>query len=62
MAAVRGNEEHHKLAEVFNVMLDKFFHQHPEASLANFAQGLVELGVSYDQAMTDPVYMRNLAG
>lgn len=55
-----GSEIQRERAARFNDMFDSFLNEHPEASLANVAEGLAQLGVPYEQAMSDLVYIRGL--
>jgi outer membrane protein assembly factor BamB len=60
MRVGKESKEHTKLAHQFNAKLDRFFEEHPEASLANVADGLAQLGIPYEQAFADVTYVRTL--
>lgn len=55
-----GSEIQRQHAVRFNETLDAFLSEHPEASLTDIAEGLSQLGVPYEQALSDLVYVRGL--
>jgi hypothetical protein len=60
MEAARGSEEERQLARKFNLMLDDHLSKHPDDSIATIAFNLNKLGVPYEEAMRDVMYVRHL--
>lgn len=57
--AKQENKEEQKIKlQQFNKLCNEFFCKHPEASLASIANGLVQLGVPYEQAIGDVSWAR----
>lgn len=57
--AQQDNKEEEKIKlQYFNKLCNEFFNKHPEASIASIANGLVQLGVPYEQAIGDVIWAR----
>ncbi|MDF2885115.1 MAG: Ankyrin [Clostridiaceae bacterium] len=57
--AQQDNKEEEKIKlQYFNKLCNEFFNKHPEASIASIANGLVQLGVPYEQAIGDVSWAR----
>jgi hypothetical protein len=61
MRAPRKSEEERRLGREFNRLCDEFFEAYPDASLADLASGLVQLGVPYEQAFRDLTWARGVS-
>lgn len=60
MNADRGSEEEREIAYKFNAMLDEYLEKHKDDSVATIALNLNGLGVPYDEALRDVLYVRQL--
>ncbi|MBN1412531.1 MAG: hypothetical protein JW969_16910 [Spirochaetales bacterium] len=58
MLAKKGSEEEKNLAYKFNRLFDRYLKNHREASQSTIANYLSKLGVPYQDAMNDLIYVQ----